>query len=303
MDNKVLCCYFPTTVLMVDDSKAFLGAFSLMLDKCLSYSLNTSPHQALEFIKSTYQPYSLLEQLHRSVVDEDQKHDLLAITGLVHNPKRFETVSVVIVDYSMPEMNGLEFCQELSGLPVKKIMLTGEADLQTAVAAFNEGLIDKFFLKHTHNVYQEINTAIFALQRAYFEKLTEKMIDIMSSERFGFLCDPSYAKLFKEAYEEKWPMEYYLANTSGSYLMIDEGGKRSWLAVNTDKDMTYYRDVAIGNYAPESVIEELKNRSKIIFFQTEEHYLQASVLEWPKFMYSANTVGEGGLRYYYTTVD
>lgn len=302
MDKKSLCCHFPTTVLMVDDSAAFLGAFSLMLNERLSYCLKTSPKQALEVVQNAYQPYSLLEQLcHPTIEEEQSTFDLSAISNLIQNPKRFEAISVVVVDYGMPEMNGLEFCQQLAGLPVKKIMLTGEADLKTAITAFNNGLIDKFFLKDSSSIYQEINRAILELQRTYFENLTEKVIDIASSEYLYFLHDTSYAKLFNEVYENKKPVEYYLLDTSGSYLLINEHGKHSWLAVANDKEMLNYYDVAVGNEAPEDVLAELKSRSKILFSPTKKH-LQTSVFEWADFMHSANLKTGKNSRYYYTTI-
>ena len=44
-----------------------------------------------------------------------------------------DMISTVIVDYDMPSQNGIDFCRQLSDLPIKKVMLTGRADYKLAV--------------------------------------------------------------------------------------------------------------------------------------------------------------------------
>lgn len=299
----MLCCYFPTTVLMLDDSEAFLYNFSRRLDKRSVYLLETNPIRALERIENTYTPFDSVEGLRNTTKEADQQaHDFCDVSHLANNPKRFEAISVVIVDYSMPEMNGLEVLKKLSGLPLKKIMLTGEASLETAVTGFNDGLIDKFFLKNSPSLYQDINQAIIELQSAYFESLTEKIVGSMPSDEAKFLKDSTYAELFKKTHKETKTTEYYLTCPPGNYLMIDAQGKRSWLVVNSDEDIKTNCDVATENDAPDDVMEQLKYGSKILFDTTWENFLTSS-FDWKKVMHPAIAIGEGASRYYYATIN
>jgi response regulator RpfG family c-di-GMP phosphodiesterase len=57
--------------------------------------------------------------------------------------------AVVVTDYKMPEMNGVEFLREVSRLAPHTvgIMLTGHADINVAVAALHEGRIFRFLSK------------------------------------------------------------------------------------------------------------------------------------------------------------
>ena len=46
-------------------------------------------------------------------------------------------VSVVVVDYFMPEMDGVTFCRRLNNPSIGKILLTGRAEDSVAIEAFN----------------------------------------------------------------------------------------------------------------------------------------------------------------------
>jgi DNA-binding NtrC family response regulator len=62
---------------------------------------------------------------------------------------RQQAVDVVISDYLMPGMNGLEFLKLVRDRhqDTVRIMLTGHADLEVAVKAINEGEIYRFLAK------------------------------------------------------------------------------------------------------------------------------------------------------------
>jgi response regulator RpfG family c-di-GMP phosphodiesterase len=60
-----------------------------------------------------------------------------------------EQVAVVVSDMRMPQMNGATFLSEVRSLypNVVRILLTGQADTQAAIAAVNEGQIYRFLTK------------------------------------------------------------------------------------------------------------------------------------------------------------
>ncbi len=57
--------------------------------------------------------------------------------------------AVVVTDYCMPQMNGVEFLKQVRQLAPEtvRVLLTGSADLSAAVRAVNEGNIFRFLLK------------------------------------------------------------------------------------------------------------------------------------------------------------
>lgn len=68
--------------------------------------------------------------------------------GLQKNEKE-GPFSVVITDYRMPKMNGVQFLIELNKVSpdTVKMLLTGNADMNTAIEAVNEGQVFRFLTK------------------------------------------------------------------------------------------------------------------------------------------------------------
>ena len=60
-----------------------------------------------------------------------------------------EDISVVVSDYNMPKMNGVDLLHKIKekNPTIKKILLTGQADTDAVIAAVNESGIHKYFVK------------------------------------------------------------------------------------------------------------------------------------------------------------
>ncbi len=99
-------------VLFVDDEENILNSFKRSFRNKLAFDCANSGTEALEAIKE--KPYA-----------------------------------VVVSDYMMPGMNGIELLAEISRRAPEtvRVMLTGQADITTAVNAVNEGQIFRFLTK------------------------------------------------------------------------------------------------------------------------------------------------------------
>lgn len=62
---------------------------------------------------------------------------------------REHDLDAVVSDYDMPGMNGLDFLQRvrITWPSVRRILLTGRADVHVAARALNEGAVNRFLLK------------------------------------------------------------------------------------------------------------------------------------------------------------
>ncbi|MCK5539636.1 MAG: response regulator [Deltaproteobacteria bacterium] len=78
--------------------------------------------------------------------------------------KKFADLRLVISDYLMPGMDGLEFLAEVSRMrpEIIRIILTGHADLETTLRAINEVGVYKFILKpwNNHDLYWTVIRAL-----------------------------------------------------------------------------------------------------------------------------------------------
>jgi CheY-like chemotaxis protein len=300
---------YPTTVAFVDDSAAFLSNLSLQLDPQLAFRMFNSPSRALRFLNNREASGQAGEPIfspYRDRTEENDAHQVIsmrvdAIRSLVHQPARFESVSVVVVDYDMPEINGMEFCRRLSDSSVKKIVLTGKADEHVAVRSFNEGLIDRFIRKHEADAMETLNHAIRDMQDAYFDQAGASVRDALSVSEYAFLKDGALAAHVKRIFESLGIVEHYLSYQPHGILMFDGAGTGYLLVIHTDETLRGVREIAIEQGAPTGFLAELDAHRSLPYFWRSEGYYPAQCVEWQPYMHPASMF-HGERRYTYAVV-
>ncbi len=297
--------FFPTSVLIIDDNRRFLKNISLQLDENCAYLLFDNPQKAMEHLENIDETHTLLDNYSSINLEHygtDNQYsvniELASIHKQIYNQKRFEEVSVVVVDYAMPAMNGIEFCEKLYNRRVKKIMLTAEADYQIAVEAFNNGIIDKFILKSDFNLKKTLNESILELQKKFFYELTESISHSIEKEPGYCLTDPEVSRLFEKICEENAIIEHHLLNSSGDLLLLDAYGKPSWFIIKIKSELEMYYDIAIDTEAPKNVCEQIERGEKIPFFPTFERLHKVIGNNWENHLYPATAI-TGKETYYY----
>ena len=216
MKLNVACCYYPTTVVFIDDNRSFLDNVLLGLNPNISACSFTDPTEAIKYLqghmlasfsekylRSLRNDESLDEFDSNSVEHEYVDVDVFSIHKEIYNPNRFTTATVAVVDYTMPEMNGLELCKSLKGSPLKFILITGDATIEKAVEAFNEGLIHHFIPKNSCDFINKLQTIIRGLQKQQFEELSDIIIKSLSASRSIGLGDPVLVKFVTDFFETK----------------------------------------------------------------------------------------------------
>jgi CheY-like chemotaxis protein len=300
---------YPTTVAFVDDSAAFLSNLSLQLDPQLAFRMFNSPSHALRFLNGRMAPEQASEPIFSPYLDRTEENDahqviamrVDAIRSLVHQPARFESVSVVVVDYDMPELNGMEFCRRIADSSVKKIVLTGKADERVAVRSFNEGLIDRFIRKHEVDAVDTLNHAIRDMQDAYFDRAGASVRDALSVSEYAFLKDCALAEHVSGIFETLGIVEHYLSYQPHGILMVDGAGTAYLLVIHTDETLRGVREIAVEQGAPTGFLTELDAHRSLPYFWRTEGYYPAQCVEWQPYMHPAS-VFHGERRYTYTVV-
>lgn len=296
--------YFPTTAVIVDDDISFASTLRVGLDKNIPVKLFKNPMQVPELLHHTP---SIINKIHSLVnswneFDNDKDFYLPQYLNKLHQEiyasKRFENISVLIIDYSMPEIKGDRLCELLQNYPAKKIMLTGEADHVIAVNLFNSGLIDKFILKNSSNMLYELNSAIKDAQDSYFREPSKLLASNKLLDNAAFLTDSFFWQLFDELKIQHKLSEYYLLDESGSFLTLDFSGNPMGLFVKSGLEIDTYLNIAVHNDAPEDIIKMLRSKKYIPFFLTEND-LKTPTFEWHKYLYKSTKL-TGTIDYYYS---
>jgi len=273
--------YFPTQVVLVDDDPDFLDGVSLLLDKKLSYRLFNSATQALDYVNQSHRNVNFLQRCYNNYKTGPLESDSLSHVdiGKIHeeifNNARFQTSSTVIVDYAMPEMNGLEFLMAMKNPFIKKVLLTGQADMELAIKAFNKQLIDQFIDKHDPRLKQILNSAISNFADQYYRSSFKLITDpIIAANHDSFLADARFQEYFEELRRKTDCAEYYMIDyPHHGYLMVDSCGKRRCLLIYSENALKEHVERLEQIRAPAQLIRELKNGENLPIFDEQDETL------------------------------
>ncbi len=304
-------CYFPSTVLFIDDGHDFLLNFVLHLDEGLAYRLFDEPQAALEHIhnkrceleRGSSPSWSGYTQAKQCPLTHQTMNPALAAMHIeIYNRYRFSEISVVVVDGAMPLMDGLAFCSRIENTNIKKILLINVSDEKLAVMARQEGLIDRYIKKTDSNAAEQIRQAIDELQLQYFKIMSGMICRLLALVPPNCLHDKVFSEFFLKFREEHGITEYYLVDTSGSFLLLDEDANISFLIVKNEADIQLYRELAEKRGICGEVLKEINQGEKIPgFWETSaaiqplnnglEHFVSASRIVADQIYYYAHLNG------------
>lgn len=300
-DANPACFYHPIKVIFLDDSRAFLDALDLEFGEKYNILTLESAEQAYNLLDGNRDIIQSIFKLMKGINldtanDRMINFNISKILNQIYDKTRFEYIPLLVVDYQMPAVNGIEFCIKIKDKKVFKIMLTAEADKNIAIQAFNNQLINKFILKTSENLYSEITLAINDLTQRYFNELTKHILHACDTAINDLFDNQRYQQLFVHTLKQAQAVEYYLVDTSGSILFLDKNAKPTWLIIRHIKELSDQFDLMQGYELPEQVITAVARREKILFFLSEKEY-KKPIAEWEKYLLDAQKLDNN---YYYS---
>lgn len=279
--------FHPTTVVAVDDNRRFMHSIALGLPDDLRYFSYLSPEEALEQINKPHPRYSLADRCftrNGNVINLD----LNVIEQEVKHIDRFERVSVLLVDYAMPTMNGLEFCAEVHDRDIKRILLTGVADEKTAVRAFNQGLIDHYLPKINLRSPRGVIPYIHHLQESYFQQYLPRLTRALDLEPPAFMSDPLFRSWFLRLAARLDAVEYYFVPNPMGFLLLQADGTPRQLIVSEDQTDTI--NLMRRHGASQTLIDAVeRNEIGVMLLEHPDDYGNET-FPWEEFVYPCEVV-------------
>jgi len=308
--NLIQPFYFPTSVIFVDDNTDFLENLSLQLDPDLAFLLYGSPIEALTVVNETSNPSTPIERLFSCYGNTDnapRPHHAIDVKldkvhREVYNQRRFEQISVAVVDYDMPGIDGVEFCKNIKNTSIKKILLTGKADEKIAVQAFNQGIIDCFITKQDKDVTSTLNKSVSRLQHAYFRQTERMLADTLAICRFDFLRDPLFQEEFNTICARLKIVEFYLCSEPDGMLMLNAKGESYLLIVPSEDTLLSQYEIAVEMGAPQELLTALKSNKIVPYFWRNEGHYFPEYINWRNDLFPA-TEFKGKKNYTYAIVE
>jgi CheY-like chemotaxis protein len=297
-------CNFPTRVFLIDDSSQALEKLERVLDDAhATYHSFNKPQEAVNFINALP---ALPDQWKTPMEEGLLDVEISNLYQEIYNPKRFNQVSTIVVDYDMPALNGLELCEQINSSHIQKVLLTGAADEELAVQAFNRGLIQHFIRKQDPQALDLLDQYISESQQRYFKTLTQGLVRQIDADSTA-IADPVFIDLFKKITQEHDICEYYLLEGTGSFLMLDAQGHPSALFTFTE-ELLGQNDEMIdellqdgSDLLPEGLADDLLEHRKALCFHYFEGLSFPTPNLWHQYAQDIHLI-EGKQPYYWAYV-
>lgn len=303
--------YYPTTWIYVDDDKILLKSMTMVLNEynliktfqssklCLNYMNNYIPPSSKHtFLKSmVYDEHHGV--LHHTPVD----FDITMLAALSKDEERFNEITAIIIDYSMPEIDGFALAEQSNSFPARKILLTGKVQDDQAVKGFNSNLIHRYVQKFEPDMENKLIEYLKLLTFQYFQNITSPLLSYLETENKLPQSDPAFINFFINYCEQNEIIEYYLIDKHGSYLCINKHGNKSCLVMQTDGGIDSWTFMySKENKLSTKELYEIQTGKKIPFFGIGTEAWQQEETNWSNHLYEANVL-KGNEKYYWTMVN
>lgn len=177
---------------------------------------------------------------------------------------RFALARVCVVDYAMPAMNGLAVFGNLVSWPGSRILLTGRADEQLAVAAFNSGLIDQFVPKQATDIRQRLTDAITHLMHKPSHRYEQCWRATFTKEQNDMLGDPKISDALENlAAKQDW-IEHVVIGVPFGILALDNTAQAMWLQLEPTDKLADLAEMAGAHGFDTSTVQQVRLGKKLI---------------------------------------
>ncbi|MEN0039470.1 MAG: response regulator [Cellvibrio sp.] len=301
MKSKIPLYFYPTQIVFVDDNHEFLEALSMAFTNQFNVKSFDNTELALQYINESQRETSLVANDEKPKPQGDS--DAWVKRVLTHqNVKRFDEmrikeISVLVVDYSMPSMNGIEFCEKIKNSSMKKILLTGHATPADAVRAFNSNTIHYYLKKNDENMLQDLEVAIHQLQHAYFNEQSSSLKTEAIDSGTPFFADPQLARYFQETCESLDVVEYYYLSNPSRFALRTRNKNNFSCVIYTEEDIGEHLQILSEEGAPPELCSALESRKFVPLFQTADGFYEPGVSDAISYIHPATHI-QGVVNYY-----
>lgn len=171
--------------------------------------------------------------------------------------ERYALSRVCVVDFSMPGMDGLQVLSELNEWPGARVLLTGQADEQVAVRAFNRGLIDQFIPKQTQDISRRLVDAVERLLFTSHARHAQIWRSTLTQEQNALLRAPGVDAWLTSFCAKHW-VEHVVIGAPFGVLGMDAAGRISWLQLETRPGLPALAEVAEVAGIPAAGVQDIR---------------------------------------------
>lgn len=315
MYNNIPLFYFPLNILLIDDDVKILDTLRNNLKEEFNVLTTSNFSDAEQLIKAK----NFTNKFNLLVNEDEDYYNLCndAKTNITYkldfkNINKFyddvrglgNSLGLVVVDYNMPVMNGIDFCKSIDDYKLKKILLTGELNFKEAIAALSSRAINGYLNKGEPLIVEKLNHTIKTLLWDLFIELSFPLINALEVSGCPFINDKFFASFFQELIYKNNIREYHLINMDWYFLMTDVLGKKFLFIIQSEKDL---QDNFIDLYKD---FEEAKEYMDLVQFEKFIPYFGVNIdplsipfNKWKNMLYKSNKLLSGSKEFFWVLIN
>lgn len=266
-------CFRPTTVGVIDDETHFLDSINTLIESDIAFTTYSNSMNALNTFNQS---------------NNDTRFAHQNVTDITSNKERFSNLSVLVVDYAMPELDGLTLCESINNPNIKKILLTGVANKESCDRALDNKVIDFFLRKDDEYCESKLNTKIREYQYEYFNKdFNDLSKDIL--KQYPFLKDQLFIYFFNEIVNKNRIYEYYFEPAMQhpdfdflppSFILVNFAGNVFRLSIFTDIIIHKLINYCVKHNVQQEIVTLIRDRKMLVPIYNMDGSICTDTLKW-----------------------
>jgi CheY-like chemotaxis protein len=255
----------PGAVVFLDDDPDYLEMLALVLPRQWHVELFLRPVECINYLQQE-PPFWEADAWNQQQLVENWRNGKPLVPQVLgywsKYTERFALTRVCVIDYSMPGMDGLQALAELVDWPGSRVLLTGQADEQVAVRAFNRGLIDQFIAKQTPDISRRLIEAVEHLLHTPNARHAQTWRATLSPEQNALLRTPSIGRDLASFAATRW-VEHVVIGDPFGVLGMDAAGHVSWLQLETPDGLKALGELAELEGVSPSDVDDIRQARKL----------------------------------------
>lgn len=258
----------PGGVVFLDDDRDYLEMLAEVMPPDWYVRLFLRPVACIEFLQQEPPHWEADAWAQQEIVNRWRQGTSLIPQILQYwrenGTARFALTQVCVVDYSMPAMSGLRVLSALTGWSGSRILLTGRADEQLAVSAFNRGLINQFIPKQSAEIRLRLTDAIQSLRQLPHARHQPTWRATLTREQHALLCDPAIAQALEHLTRRQGWIEHVVIGAPFGVLALDQKGGVSWLQLEPAENLPELAEMAASQGWDAPTVQDIRAGKRLL---------------------------------------
>lgn len=255
-------------VVLIDDSEDFVFTLrTLLASRAYRLVTFTEPAPLHEFVSQRaallVEEQALLSEIWRGQVATLGSAAVDALRFFAR-PNRLDVPLVLVSDYAMPVETGLSVCAPHRYVGFERILLTGVADTNVAVAAFNGGLIEQFLRKQSGSIADDITSALRGRLRASAERRGAQIATALKPSFTTALAHRETAAALEKLLADHDVREYMILGDPQGVVAVTSAGQALWIQLETSASLDGLSDLLAFAEVPPQARQRVAERQTLI---------------------------------------